>query len=290
MPVYNRQDTILRSINSVLEQTYSNFEFIIVDDDSSDQTKDIIQSIEDHRIKYVPLQQNVGASAARNIGIDYANGRWIAFHDSDDLWEPSKLKKQVDLINDKSPSIIFTSFIRYRNGIQEHIPKPGMIIKENIHKELLRGNFIATPTVLLPKEVLSVTGSFNEKMPRLQDWELWLRISLYFPIIWIDEPLVKAFYTEKSISSDSGSLIESYEKIWDMHKKLFIDAGPVYAAHFLFSFGHNLSLYGDIKKGRAMIVSSLKYNFYSIKQIVCLFLNLSGGFMYKVAYRIFKKI
>jgi len=291
MPVYNRQDTITYSISSIVSQTYTYFELIVIDDGSTDKTASIVQSFSDNRIKYIGLNENVGAAAARNIGLKRAKGQWISFQDSDDYWEPEKLSKQVQLINVKSPSIIFTSFIRYKNGVEEYIPKNRKnltIPKEGyLHKQLLQGNFIATPTVILPKVFLEQNGAFNDQMPRFQDWELWLRLSVNHPFIWVDEPLVRVKYTEDSISSSDIKLIQGYEMIWKIHKQMFINAGQEHVARFLFSFGHNLSLCGDTKKGRKVLVQSLQYKFFSYKQFVCLGVAYCLPLLYKQIYKIY---
>lgn len=291
MPVYNRQETIKNSIFCILNQSYTNFELIIVDDASTDNTSAIILSFEDERIKHIVLNKNVGAAAARNIGIRQSKGDWISFQDSDDYWEPDKLRKQVELINDRSPSIIFSSFIRYKYGSEEYIPRGRKYVnlpKEgNLHNQLLLGNFIATPTVLIPKTFLEKVGGFNEQMPRFQDWELWLRLSAYYPFIWIDEPLVRVHYTENSISSDMSKMIRGYELIWNLHKKMFVDAGPEYAAQFLFSYGHNLSLAGDTRKGRRMLFQSMKYYLFSSKQVICLGLSFCSPMLYRIMYKLY---
>nr|WP_275440132.1 glycosyltransferase family 2 protein [Paenibacillus sp. ACRRY] len=292
MPVYNRQESIACAIESILNQTYSNFELIIIDDGSTDKTCSIISSFSDDRIRYFLLKKNIGAAAARNVGIHRAKGQWIAFQDSDDYWDPSKLRKQVQLIDDRSPSIIFSSFVRNKKGSKEYIPKNQkdiIIPKEGrLNKQLLRGNFIATPTVLMPKVFFEKFGGFNEQMPRFQDWELWLRLSSDCNFIWIDEPLVKVEYTENSISSDRSKMIKGYELIWSLHSRMLMDAGAEYVARYLFSFGHNLSLFGEMKYGREILIQSFRYGFFSLRQLFCLGLNILGHKMYLFLYRFYK--
>ncbi|MBX4152344.1 glycosyltransferase family 2 protein [Paenibacillus lautus] len=289
MPVYNRQNSVKRSVKSILDQSYTKFELIIIDDASTDQTSEIIKTINDDRIIYVKLDKNVGAACARNEGIKKARSNWLAFHDSDDLWEPSKLEKQVQLIDESIPTIIFTSFIRHKRGNHEYIPSSRMIEKEgDMHRNLLLGNFIAAPTVLLHKECLLTSGCFNENMPRFQDWELWIRLSRQYSIIWIDEPLVQVYYTENSISSNESKLITAYDLLWKLHKSLFIDAGPKYAARFLFSYGHNLALYGDVKKSRKVLLNSLAIKLFSVNQLLCYSLTFLGQRIYRFFYTVIK--
>lgn len=289
IPVYNRQNVVLPAIESILNQTYTNFELIIVDDASTDSTRDIVETINDKRLKYIRLNRNVGAGAARNEGIINSKHQWVAFHDSDDIWVPTKLEKQVKLIQENIPTVIFTSFIRYKNRKREHIPDHRHINPvEDMHKQLLLGNFIATPTVLLHKECLMKVGGFNVTMPRLQDWELWIRLSIHYPFVWIEEPLVEAYYTESSISSDENKLLEAYRLIWKLHNKMFLNAGPLYTARFLFSYGHNLALYGNLKKGRKILASSINHQFYSLAQLVCFLLSFSGQRIYRFMYKVMR--
>ncbi|WP_368658033.1 glycosyltransferase family 2 protein [Metabacillus halosaccharovorans] len=291
MPVYNREDTLKASIQSVLDQTYRSFEFIIVDDASTDQSAAVIQSFNDKRIKYIAHSENLGGSEARNTGVNNARGEWIAFQDSDDLWSREKLEKQIKVAveNIEQSPIIYTSFVRIKSGEEEIIPKKDERKKSgNIHKELMLGNFISTQTVLLPKKYLESVGGFSADMPRFQDWELWLRISEKFPFLWVDESLVQVYYTEGSISSDHRKIVIAYEKILSMHRSLFEKAGPKYLGSFLFSYGHNLCLAGDCKWGRSILLQSFKYN-KSMKSILSIIVSTVGARFYTKIYKVMTK-
>src|SRR5690625_4573905 len=98
MPVYNRQETVEQAIQSVLDQTYPHFEFIIVDDGSTDSTKEVIRQVKDPRIRLIENATSIGAAAARNIGVEHAVYDWLAFQDSDDVWLPQKLEKQLKVL------------------------------------------------------------------------------------------------------------------------------------------------------------------------------------------------
>ncbi len=291
LPVFNRDTTIEYAVKSVLQQTYSTFELIIVDDNSTDRTAEIIKSIRDERIRYYRLDENVGASVARNIGIKSARGTWIGFHDSDDIWHPNKLAKQVKIIgesNSQEPPIVYTSFFRYKAGRKEYIPIPDSRKKEGyIHKELLLGNFITTQSVLLPKAYLEEVGVFDKELPRFQDWELWLRLSKKYPFRWIDEPLVDVYYSEGSISSDQNKIVLAYEVIINKHKLLYKQAGPSYFSNLLYSYGHNLCLAGNVRKGRKVLFLSLSINPVSKKCLLSFLTSLFGTRFYLYIYSIF---
>ena len=191
IPTFNRGNLIGNSIKSVLNQTYKNFEVIVVDDGSTDNTKEEINKIEDKRVRYIKLEKNAGGSNARNIGINNANGKYISFQDSDDIFYPSKLEEQIqNLINKNSNldfckiKVIFNSSYSqfYPNSRQEKSIRQGDIFNELISK----GNFISTQAILIRKKFM-LKYMFDSNMPRLQDYELILRII----------PKVKISYTKK---------------------------------------------------------------------------------------------
>ena len=106
IPTYNRGSLILGAVNSVLNQTYRNIELLVVDDCSTDNTSQILENLKDSRIKYIRLEKNSGACTARNKGIEYASGEFIAFNDSDDLWLPEKLERQLAFLKENNADIV----------------------------------------------------------------------------------------------------------------------------------------------------------------------------------------
>jgi glycosyltransferase involved in cell wall biosynthesis len=114
IPTYNRAGLLKRAIQSVLNQIYQDFEIIIVDDASTDNTENVIESFKEHRIRYIKHESNKGAAVARNTGIKFANENYIAFQDSDDEWLPEKLEKQMEIIEHASPrvGVVYTGYRR----------------------------------------------------------------------------------------------------------------------------------------------------------------------------------
>lgn len=220
IPTYNRSHLLLRSVQSILNQTYKEFEIIIVDDGSIDNTEEVIKTIRDPRIKYIKNLENKGACAARNTGIKAAKYEYIAFQDSDDEWCPEKLEKQMECFKKAAPNVgvVYTGFQRIKNDIKTYIPSPSIPKRSgNIHEILLNGNFVTTQVAIVKKECFDKVGMFDERLPRLQDWELWIRVSKYYCFEFIDEPLVKAYYQIDSISSNHGALIQAWELILEKH-------------------------------------------------------------------------
>jgi glycosyltransferase involved in cell wall biosynthesis len=220
IPVYNRANLIGRCIRSVLEQTYSDFELIVVDDGSTDNTAEMIRRFSDRRIEILTVPENRGAQFARNMGIQHAVGKYIAFQDSDDEWTNNKLDKQVEVLDKAGPEVglVYSGYWNVRGNSRVYLPSPATRPKEgDLHKILLMGNFITTQTVLLKAECLARAGLFDERLTRLQDWELWLRISHYYLFRFIDEPLVISYFQSESITADEEKLVKSFEMILEKH-------------------------------------------------------------------------
>jgi len=216
MPTYNRAKTIERSIQSVLKQTYQNLELIIVDDNSSDNTIEIIKSIPDDRIKLITNPENKGASAARNIGIQAAKGDFIAFQDSDDEWMYNKLDTQIKDLFSYNVDIVSCAYYQHKNGKIKKLPIVE-IDDENIFSMLLYGNFIGTPSILGRRECF-INELFDERLPRFQDWELMLRLARKCKIHFINDSLMNAYIQNNSLSENHSSAIVALEIIMERNK------------------------------------------------------------------------
>jgi len=191
IPTYNRRELVQEAIDSVLAQTYTDYEIIVVDDGSTDGTREALQERYGDRIRYV-WQENQGESAARNRGIEMARGEYIAFLDSDDVWLPEKLSKQVNLL-DYSPEVGLVCC--YEHKVNESgKPLPGLekdcqnITFQNL---CLRNLVGSTSTVVIRKQILTQVGEFDDSIRYGEDWDLWLRVVLVSRIKCITEPLVR---------------------------------------------------------------------------------------------------
>lgn len=213
IPTYNREKTILKAINSVLNQSYKNIEVIIVDDDSKDNTESIVMSLKNEKITYVKNRRNLGPSGARNKGITLANGSYIAFQDSDDEWLPSKLEKQMELFNKDEYGLVYCPYRYNKNNLMYQYPSSKYDLSElegYIYDSILDTNKIGNPTMVIKKEVLDNVGGFCEELRSLEDWELALRISYKYKIGYVNEMLVNANYSLDSVNYDFRNALESY--------------------------------------------------------------------------------
>ena len=189
IPTYNRGWIIKEAIDSVLAQDFIDFELIVVDDGSTDNTSEILDSYSDDIT--VLQQNNKGVSAARNRGLSKASGRFIAFLDSDDLWLPKKLSRQVEYFNFNPDAMICqTEEIWIRNNMRvnpkkRHKKPWGMIFERSLALCL-----ISPSAVMIRRSLFDKIGVFDETLPVCEDYDLWLRISCRYPVFLIDTPLI----------------------------------------------------------------------------------------------------
>jgi glycosyltransferase involved in cell wall biosynthesis len=264
LPTYNRAYLIGRAIQSILNQTYQDFEIIIIDDGSKDDTEKIIRGFKekDNRIKYISFDANKGAAAARNAGIKMSKGEYITFQDSDDEWVIDKLEKQMKVIETSSENIVvYCGFWRIDGDEKIYIPDINILNREgNINKELLKGNFVGTPSILLPKKNLEKVGMFDKNLSRLQDWDLAIRLSKYYNFKLIDEPLYISYVLSDSISANYEALIIAMQIILAKYQdEIYKDHKIIKAWSIKFnSIAKYLLNNNDIKKAKQLYWRAIK--------------------------------
>lgn len=211
MPTYNRGNIISKSIESVLNQTYKNIELIVVDDHSTDNTEEIIKEYKDKRLKYIKLPKNYGACYARNIGIKKSTGDYIAFQDSDDIFAKNKLEEQIANLLKKDSDLDFCKIRINAHNFKSIIPNHKQEIElknKKIIDLLCTGNFISTQAILAKRKIFNEL-SFNHELPRLQDYDLVLRISQKYKISHTQKILVDLYRQDDSISKSKDKLLEA---------------------------------------------------------------------------------
>ena len=193
IPTFNRADFLSRSILSVVQQTLSPAELIIVDDGSTDNTAQIVQDLagDSHiPIKYL-YQKNSGAAAARNIGIRTSSHEYLAFLDSDDWWLPGKLAQQYQaMVRQPHYLISHTREIWYRNDKRVNQKKKHDPPHGDIFEPSLRMCMVGMSTVMAKKACFHTFGYFDEQLPCCEDYDLWIRVSCQIPFLRIDTPLI----------------------------------------------------------------------------------------------------
>jgi len=189
IPTYNRGWILKEAIESVLAQEFTGYELIVVDDGSTDDTRQILDS---YGRDIIRLQQpNQGVSAARNRGIAESRARWVAFLDSDDLWLPQKLTRQVAFFKSNPDALICqTEETWVRNGVRVNPKKRHHKLSGIIFEPSLALCLVSPSAVMIHKTLFDTVGLFDEDLRACEDYDLWLRVSCRYPIFLIDEPLV----------------------------------------------------------------------------------------------------
>lgn len=232
VPTYNREKELSRAIRSIMQQTYEEYEIIVVDDGSTDHTMAVVQQFGDDRIRYIRLEHNQGAGHARNIGIQQARYDYIAFLDSDDEWLPDKLRLQMDkmLSSEEKLGMVYCRMGgRQRHSNIRFICPPaevaGEVLEGDLFDKLLQHNVIGTPTMVLRRECLEQVGGFKESLLCLEDWELILRIARNWKIGFVEDILVEVHKLDGSISTNIGGYLVTRCYMVSLYRKEMIEAG-----------------------------------------------------------------
>lgn len=190
IPTFNRSVWVTEAVASVLAQTFRDFELLVVDDGSTDGTLDALAPFF-KQIKVLRRPERRGVSAARNLGITAARGEWLAFLDSDDLWLPDKLARQVAFAK-AHPGLLIcqTAEIWLRNGKRVNPPATHRKVGGDIFLPSLERCLVSPSAVMLHRRLLDEVGTFDEALPAAEDYDLWLRIAWRHPVGLVPEPLV----------------------------------------------------------------------------------------------------
>ena len=210
IPAHNSADYIGEALESVFDQTYTDYEVIVVDDGSTDGTADVVRKFGD-RVVYA-YQENGGAASARNHGIELARGKFVAFLDADDVWLPDKLEKQIRLFeNNPDLGLVFTeNYLFDEQGIYcDSLDKKFRLMSGDLAQSIFMNSGVATPTVMVRREVFKKLGTFDESLTQAEDDNMWIRITSHYRGMLVDEPLVKIREHQGRISHDHIKLFDS---------------------------------------------------------------------------------
>jgi len=214
IPVYNKEKFLAKTIESVLSQTFTDYEIIIVNDGSTDQSEAKISTFKDNRIKYYS-KKNEGVALARNFGIEKATADYICFLDADDYWYPTFLETMQRYSSELPEQKVFAAAIEIETKnktIQANysIPSTSDFEIVNFFDASQKECALWTSSVCIHKSIFEKVGDFDTKIKHGEDTELWIRIGLQFPIVFIRKILARYVYDEKSISRNSNYYFEQY--------------------------------------------------------------------------------
>ncbi len=213
IPIYNSEKYLKETVESVLKQTYDKIEIVLIDDCSKDNSPEILKELSEkyNNIVFFLQTKNMGAAAARNKGMELASGRYIAFLDSDDLWYPKKIEKQIALMKEKKQSFSYTSYEMIDEN-KSVIIKKTKVLEHTKYKDLLKNTLIATPTVVIDRNSL---GTINMPGRRTgQDYAYWLLLLRNGKIAYgIDEVLVTVKRRKSSLSKNK---FQNLRDVWEV--------------------------------------------------------------------------
>jgi glycosyltransferase involved in cell wall biosynthesis len=269
-PTYNRSDLLPIAIKSVLEQTYKNIEMLVIDDGSTDNTKEVINELlQDKRVHYY-YQENQGQSVARNRALKECKGEMICFLDSDNLFKPDKIAFQISFLRDNPDvDIIY--------GDNETIDTIGCVLHNNnmkrysgnIYKRLLIDNFVSMNTAMVRKNCFDELGGMDESIRVADDYDLWLRFSTRYNFKY--EPVYFSQYRvmENQISSDKGRRFESNRTIIERSindNPQLLDRNYIKYVwcRFYTRRGRSFCASGQKRKGLADYITAIRYNFFCL--------------------------
>jgi glycosyltransferase involved in cell wall biosynthesis len=283
IPAYNEADIINQTIENVLNQTFEDFELLIIDDGSTDNTAAVVSKYtDDPRVKYI-YQENRGFPGARNTGLDEGDGDYYAFIGADDLWEPRKLERQVTLVEDTEIDMVHSNVhhINENNeitGIRWDERPPSTENRKTFVRELFMRNFICIQSVLITRDEI-VDRRFDETLGINCDHDMWLRTASTADVAYIDDTLTYKRYDGQNISSD-------YERLFNERKRLVKKATNYYSyltdlrskklASIHLTYGLNLIADGEIKNGRQALRRAILYDTTSWKSYAAYALSFGG--------------
>ncbi|MGM0938213.1 MAG: glycosyltransferase family 2 protein [Pseudomonadota bacterium] len=227
MPAYNSEKTIIDSITSVLQQDFKLFKLYIINDASSDKTKDIILSLNDHRVVYIENEKNLGVAESRNKGLKLANGTYIAFLDSDDLWVPNKLSSQLKILND-GWDVVCSNYTTFNFNCIKSLRTSPEVIQ---YSDMLKSNFVGNLTGVYNRKKL---GTFLQKNTGHEDYIMWLQIiKKARRAFCIQESLAQYRLSENSLSSNKLKAMQWQWSIYRNELQLSILKSSYYFSHYI---------------------------------------------------------
>ncbi len=215
IPAYNAIKYLPETVESVLKQSFTDFELLIINDGSSDNTVEWVSSISDSRVRLIS-QENKGLSGARNTGITSSKGEYISFLDADDIWEPTKIEKQVyKLDNDPTVGLVYT-WVKYFYEDIESVRLGDPDAEGNVLKAILEANVVMCGSnAMVRRFCFEEVGKFDENLTSIEDWDMWIRIASKYSFAVVKEALVYYRQHNSNMSKNYEMMIQNFNKVFE---------------------------------------------------------------------------
>jgi glycosyltransferase involved in cell wall biosynthesis len=295
IPTHNYGRFLGEAIQSVLSQSFTDFEAIVVDDGSTDNTREVFDSFGDPRLRYI-YQENRGVSAAQNTGIKAANGKYIAILGADDMWLPAKLERQVKLLDSYpevalvcSDAYVFDSCTgadlgrRWHHKPFHYWVDPQRAARQPLKELLSRGCFIAPQTALIRRFIFNEVGYFDESLYTHEDWDLFIRIARRFQVATMDIPLTKIRLHSVSLSANWDRMYQGATVVLNKAKNSGLFSGANLKliekrlAQTHFSYGKSLIANNQIIPGREKLLMAIRIYPWIVKPYFYLVISFLGN-------------
>ncbi len=248
IPTYNRIEPLKRALDSVFKQTVSDYEVIVVDDGSNDGTAEMLQTLYPN-VNYI-FQQNKGVSSARNKGLEKAAGDWIAFLDSDDEWLPEKLQRQLNLLQaHPEHKVCHTEEVWIRNGVRVNQMKKHAKTGGWIFSQCLPLCAMSPSSIVIHCSVFADVGGFDTGLPACEDYDLWLRVTAKYPVLYIEQPQILKY---------GGHEDQLSKKYWGMDQYRITSLEKIIQDNVLDAENKQLAIAMLLKKARIFQQGALK--------------------------------
>jgi glycosyltransferase involved in cell wall biosynthesis len=240
IPTYNSAQYLIAAVESVLAQTFKDFEILVIDDGSTDNTSEVIKQFKDC-VRYIK-QENQGVSVARNRGIKESCGKYVAFLDADDIWMPTKLERQIEVLKENPKSnACYTEYIAFSGDMKptelKRLRTGGYVLNDL----LLRGNVVGPPSALLgERQLFEKLGGFDSNLSLCADWDMWIRLALMTELTFLKEPLIKYRLHDSNMSKnvklleeDTLKLLEKSFAMLNLPEEFLAKRKEAFAYHYI---------------------------------------------------------
>jgi glycosyltransferase involved in cell wall biosynthesis len=279
IPTYNRARFLRAAVRTVLDQTFQDFEIVIVDDASSDDTPAVVASLGDGRIKYIRHEQNRRIAGARNTGVSSSAGEYIAFLDDDDEWRPRKLEQQVQILDISAPTVgaVYTAFAQVDVASGNVVGVITPVKRGHILHELGSRNWVGTAsTVCVRRQCFEEVGLFDESVAFGEEYDMWIRIAHRFDFRYIDEVLVGYGLHARRLSRNYDVMISGLTRQLEKYDAFF-GSDPANHSRRFMSLGRLYCYSGDARRGREAFWEAIKLWPFAPKHYLYFGLALLGA-------------